>query len=825
MRTPQQWAAFLFVFFTLLFATSSPALASNDALPVQGPAGAARSDSSPEVPSTNVSGLITQDTTWAKANSPYIVVQSIRVVDGVTLTIEPGVEVRFAGNYFLDIGGTLVALGTASAPILFTSGDGSPASGDWGMRTATHLSGINFQDTAANAVLDAAGNYVSGSVIRHAIVEYGTGISINGAAPLIEHSIIRHNRMTGVFYNGYALVSLPASETANIRNNWITDTDGVGFNLQQGRVAFTENLVTRNPWAYLGGVEGSIQGNTIACNPGRSGQTANPASFLVVSFSNTAEFHNNNFMNNGQQDVALRFDGRNLDLSQNYWGTTDLAAIRDRIFDQSDDLDIPGVVTIEPILTSAVPIAIFDPTCSLSGYVISIADGLWQDPATWNVGRVPSANDVVVVQSTHTVTVSAAAGIKTLYSYGVLRSEAGKPLEIRASGLISNSGQILGADGSTGQGQICGSPGSSIDLRGAPIENAGTIRAGRGGDGARCGGRGGDLMAFGHNTTNTGEILGGDGGNVLGILDGFGGDGGETHVWGKWDGPGFLVNRGLVRGGNGGSGSEAAVGRQSGGNGGRLKLISLPTVDLEGGKQYGGARGLGRAGGANGTEGAVVIEPVVISLAGPTTEVKGGDIVVFGGDAMTLDLSSMGAAALSASGSITLAVGTGSTIDLRGNTQPILHAGDRVVIASDSILLTDGVALEDLVDAGSIEQGGAAVLADLSLFLRGASVGERALPISITLTLLNGAPIADTIQLIPALAKGWQLEGLPPSVTLQAIEGVDLALRLTPPSSAAPGETVPLTVTAVSQHDTNVGATQDIEVRLTSDVYLPMVKR
>lgn len=133
----------------------------------------------------------------------------------------------------------------------------------------------------------------------------------------------------------------------------------------------------------------------------------------------------------------------------------------------------------------------------------------------------------------------------------------------------------------------------------------------------------------------------------------------------------------------------------------------------------------------------------MISLAGPGTEVKGGDIIIFGGGGMTLDLSRMGAAALSASGSITLAAGAGSSIDLHGNTQPVLHARDRVFIASDSISLSDGVEVKDLVDAGSIAQGPAEILADLSLFMRGATVGERAVPISITLTLLNGAPIAD----------------------------------------------------------------------------------
>ncbi len=277
----------------------------------------------PVAPATNVSGLITQDTTWSKANSPYIVVQSIRVEDGVTLTIEPGVEVRFAGNYFLEIDGTLVALGTASAPILFTSGDGSPAPGDWGMRTATHLSGINFRDTAVDAVLDAASNYVSGSVIRHAIVEYGTGISINGAAPLIEQSVIRHNSMTGVFYNGYATGSLPASETANIRNNWITDNNGVGVQSVAGAGGICRksgHAQHSGPiWAAL---RGPFRGTRFACNLSQNGPISSPARFLVVSFSNTAEIHNNNFMNNGPQDVALRFDGKDLDLAQNYWGTT-----------------------------------------------------------------------------------------------------------------------------------------------------------------------------------------------------------------------------------------------------------------------------------------------------------------------------------------------------------------------------------------------------------------------------------------------------------------------------------------------------------------------
>ena len=44
---------------------------------------------------TNVSGLISKNTSWILANSPYIVTGNILVNNGVTLNIEPGVTVKF----------------------------------------------------------------------------------------------------------------------------------------------------------------------------------------------------------------------------------------------------------------------------------------------------------------------------------------------------------------------------------------------------------------------------------------------------------------------------------------------------------------------------------------------------------------------------------------------------------------------------------------------------------------------------------------------------------------------------------------------------------
>lgn len=66
---------------------------------------------------TNVSGILTANTTWTKAQSPYTLTGNVGVQSGVTLTIEPGVVVK--GNYSLQVKGTLIAKGTAGDSVYF----------------------------------------------------------------------------------------------------------------------------------------------------------------------------------------------------------------------------------------------------------------------------------------------------------------------------------------------------------------------------------------------------------------------------------------------------------------------------------------------------------------------------------------------------------------------------------------------------------------------------------------------------------------------------------------------------------------------------------
>ncbi len=74
-------------------------------------------------PQTNVSGNITANTTWTKANSPYTLVGNVGVPSAYTLTIEPGVTVQRLNDYQLFINGAVKINGTVTDSIVFADFD------------------------------------------------------------------------------------------------------------------------------------------------------------------------------------------------------------------------------------------------------------------------------------------------------------------------------------------------------------------------------------------------------------------------------------------------------------------------------------------------------------------------------------------------------------------------------------------------------------------------------------------------------------------------------------------------------------------------------
>jgi hypothetical protein len=87
---------------------------------------------------TVVTWNVLSDEVWTVAGSPYIiwgagVSNAVRVKNGSTLTIEPGVEVRFEDGRFIemDAGGSIVAIGAPGDSILFTSNSTTPSEAIW----------------------------------------------------------------------------------------------------------------------------------------------------------------------------------------------------------------------------------------------------------------------------------------------------------------------------------------------------------------------------------------------------------------------------------------------------------------------------------------------------------------------------------------------------------------------------------------------------------------------------------------------------------------------------------------------------------------------
>src|SRR3989338_8409233 len=71
--------------------------------------------------STIVEADIIADTTWTKGNSPYVISNYIDVVAGATLTIDPGVIVKFDYDSSLDVLGSIEVNGTASEKVSVSS--------------------------------------------------------------------------------------------------------------------------------------------------------------------------------------------------------------------------------------------------------------------------------------------------------------------------------------------------------------------------------------------------------------------------------------------------------------------------------------------------------------------------------------------------------------------------------------------------------------------------------------------------------------------------------------------------------------------------------
>ena len=134
--------------------------------------------------------------------SPYLMDGSIKVSEGVKLTIEPGVIIKFKDNYYqhslFTVEGQLEAVG-----VIFTSSSTEPSAGDW--------DGIYFGEN-------------SESILDNVIIRYADTVKIEVGEVTIDNSTIESSRSYGL----WIINSSPQiNNTVFLNNNNFFYTSGI----------------------------------------------------------------------------------------------------------------------------------------------------------------------------------------------------------------------------------------------------------------------------------------------------------------------------------------------------------------------------------------------------------------------------------------------------------------------------------------------------------------------------------------------------------------------------------------------------------------------
>ena len=269
---------------------------------------------------TNVSGLISSNTTWNLSGSPYMVTDNILIASGALLTIEPGVSVRFNQGKYLRVIGTLIARGTTDNMITFEGNN-------------TSWQGIEMRP-GSGTVFGTDYSYGSGSEIKFVNIKNAAiGLYLYRISLLVSHSTFSENT-TGLELRAIDTVQGVKIDQCNFKDN------------NSGIYSIYEN--------YTGDYYGEIRNTQITSN-----------SFINNTFagidlnSNQRVFENLNIKNNyfSQNNIGLKFggggygprvDGVYIENNIAYKNTVGISV--DRIYSYDGSLTYPVVVARNKVI-------------------------------------------------------------------------------------------------------------------------------------------------------------------------------------------------------------------------------------------------------------------------------------------------------------------------------------------------------------------------------------------------------------------------------------------------------------------------------------------
>jgi parallel beta-helix repeat protein len=354
-----------------------------------------------------VSGIITSDTTWTKAKSPYNLTGNIAIDKEVTLVIEPGVTVNL-NSYYIRVNGTLTAKGTKADSIVFNGGsiEFTQSSSSWNEQTGT---GSIIENSIINSLLATGGG--SPAIISNKITE---SITVGGNSPIISKNTI--NITGSEWLSGTIGVWIVEENSAYVSDNTISgsfDTaaiqiDGGSPTIERNRISNTYGYGSSQDYQQAGILISSdaspiIKQNTITKNAVGISFDDSPTPIIV----------NNNIEENSNYNLRMK-PGVQVDITaaNNWWGTTDTSVIAQKIYDYNDDFNL-GKVNYTPFLTAPNPQAAPDPNAPTP--TLTPTPPPTSSPSTSPTpSQEPQHPDLIIIVGVAIVAVVFAAGLGLL---------------------------------------------------------------------------------------------------------------------------------------------------------------------------------------------------------------------------------------------------------------------------------------------------------------------------------------------------------------------------------------------------------------------------
>jgi hypothetical protein len=381
-----------------------------------------------------VHGGIYTNTTWSLANSPYLMDGSVVVFPGVTLTIEPGVEVRvkengFSGNqFYLETRGTINMIGRPGALITFKADSYGTSNNEWaGILVKNSLGGVLNYDyiNISNALY--AINYDSyfppliilnqcefsyNTIAINVGVElqadsckfFGNSKAIYGwrifkitncifdsnqfalsvyASELMIKDCFFANNTVGISYGPYSATALDVSNTI-FDNNIVAfqnassgSIDSCTFINNDRGITYTNNLEIRNSFFQNNQTALEAGWGTLVYNC-EINNNATGIAIGPVDFGQPAPvIESNRICNNTNYNIDNRTD-LNMFIPSNCFCISDSTQIEEKIFDGYDDIT-KGLISY----------AIFDTTCT------TVIKTVYKQPIT-SVHESPVKTNIII---------------------------------------------------------------------------------------------------------------------------------------------------------------------------------------------------------------------------------------------------------------------------------------------------------------------------------------------------------------------------------------------------------------------------------------------